>query len=171
MVVIPRHADQIGQLGACHLVVLEQIPVVDPGDPRLWVDVERADPLVLRRDALTGLQRCAIPLEVPLPADDGPLDEGCRERDEVGDELVERIRPATLSELVFDPGLHPINAVLSRLQNLEPELLSHGLFELCQLSPVGRLSRGLQDLHDALSEGQLQFFRVLGGEIRDRCGG
>ena len=158
MVVIPRNADQIGQLGAGHLVVLEQVPVVDSGDARLRVDVERADPLVLRRNALAGLQRRAIPFEVALPADDGALHEGSRERDEISDELVERVGPATLSELVFDPGLHTIDAVLRRLQDFEPELLSHGLFELRQLRPVGRLPGALQHLHDALSKGQLQFF-------------
>jgi len=111
-------------------VILEQIAVVDARDAGLGVDVEWADPLVLRGDALACDQSLPIPFEMALSAHDRPFDKGSGEGDQIGYELVEGISPAALSELVLDLDFHPIDAVLRRLQNLEPELLRHDLLEL-----------------------------------------
>ena len=70
---------------------------------------------------------------MPLAAHDRAFDKARRERDEVGDELVERVGPAALRELVLDLDLHAVDAVLRGLQNLEPKLLRHDLFKLCEL--------------------------------------
>ena len=102
------------------MVVLEDIPVIDVPDARLGVHAEGIDPLELRTQPLSGLYHrrsaCGFVPKHPLPTDNGPLDERRREGDDVGYELVERLAPAALLELVLDLVLHPVRAVLRFLQ-------------------------------------------------------
>ena len=92
--VVARNADEVGQLHPAQGVVLEQVAFVDRADPRLRVDVERIDPLILWPEALDGfdhsLAHCVgLPPQRPLAAHNRPLDERRRERHKVGDEIVE----------------------------------------------------------------------------------
>jgi len=130
-------------------------------DTRLRVDVERADPLVLWRQPLAGRDlrgtvRPFGPPQMPLSPHDGAFDERTRERDKVGDELVEGFRPAALSKLVVDLDLHAVDRVLRGLHNLESVLLRDQLFELCHLRLIRGHAGGLNHTHNLLRKAGFQ---------------
>ena len=147
--------------------MLEQIPVCKVRNARFGVDFERVDTLKLRGQALCGLDRSLAvgvfcPTQRALAADDRAFEERSGESDQIGDELVERISPAALRELVRYLVSHLVSTVLCVLQHPEPEVLANHLFEFSQLLFVRSLPRVLDQVDDLLGKHLLHLSLLLG---------
>ena len=148
---------------------LDAVTVIRIDHTGKWIEVERIDALHFRRDRINDIDlTVTAPLQFFTAAHHWRLDDGCREVDQITDDVIQRLIPTALDQLILDQ----IGHARSGLVSFALDLSEQRLFVLA-LNHLNHLRRDLHagrlnELNGVLLDSLLNVLLHFLGQIRYR---